>query len=158
MVVWKTLESYHPHKIRNLGISNTTLSVLEALNDHMAVKPSAVQNHFHENTDYAIDIRAYCRRRNIVFQSFWTFSANPHLVRSAPVKLVAEKAGVEIAAAYYALVMGMEGIIVLDGTTNEAHMKEDLEGLEKVGLWAEGEGASEWAAAVAALKGSIGDA
>ncbi|KID75894.1 Aldo-keto reductase family 1 member C23-like protein [Metarhizium brunneum] len=157
MTVWKTLESYHPRTIRNIGISNTTLRVLEALYTNMTVKPSVVQNRFYDGTEYETRIRAYCRGKDIVFQSFWTLSANPSLVKSGPVKLVARGAGVEVAAAYYALVIGLEGVVVLDGTTNESHMKEDLEGLERVGVWAEGPGASDWASALAAFKDLIGN-
>jgi diketogulonate reductase-like aldo/keto reductase len=157
MTVWKTLEHYHPHTIRNIGISNTTLSVLEALYTNMTIKPSVVQNRFHDGTEYETELRAYCRDKGIVFQSFWTLSANPALVKSKPVKLVAEKAGVSTAVAYYALVIGLEGVTVLDGTTKESHMKEDLEGLETVGAWAEGTGASDWASALAAFKELIGE-
>lgn len=152
MTVWKALESYHPHTIRNIGISNTTLSVLEALYTNMTIKPSVVQNRFHDGTAYEIKLRAYCRSNNIVFQSFWTLSANPALVKSEPVKRVAQEAGVGIAAAYYALVIGLEGLVVLDGTTKESHMHEDLEGLEKVGAWSEGAGASDWASSLDAFK------
>ncbi|OAA43842.1 NADP-dependent oxidoreductase domain protein [Metarhizium rileyi] len=157
MTVWRTIEAYHPHTVRNIGISNTSLHVLEALYTNMAVKPSVVQNRFYDGTGYETKLRAYCRDKNIVFQSFWTLSANPVLVKSEPVQRVARGAGVEIAAAYYALVIGLEGVVVLDGTTKEAHMRDDLEGLEKVGLWAEGTGASDWASALAAFKESFGD-
>lgn len=157
MTVWKTLESYTPHKVRNLGISNTTLSIVEALHDNMAVKPSVVQNRFHDRTDYEVDLRAFCRDKDIVFQSFWTISANRPLIQSQPVVIVAKKAGVEVAAAYYSLVLGLEGVTILDGTTNETHMLEDLEGVEKVGVWAEGEGASHWAAALTSFKELVGD-
>ncbi|KHO01989.1 NADP-dependent oxidoreductase domain protein [Metarhizium album ARSEF 1941] len=157
MTVWKTLESYHPRTIRNIGISNTTLHVLEALYTNMTVKPSVVQNRFHEGTGYETKLRAYCRDKGIVFQSFWTLSANPVLANSAPVKAVARGAGVEVAAAYYALVIGLEGVVVLDGTTSESHMKQDLEGLEKVAVWAEGAGAADWASALTAFKELLGD-
>ncbi|KAK2589792.1 hypothetical protein QQS21_012527 [Conoideocrella luteorostrata] len=157
MTVWKILESYTPHKIHNLGISNTTLQVVEVLYGNMAVKPSVVQNRFYDGTQWEVDIRAYCREKGIVFQSFWTLTSNPQLVKSQPVKLVSQKAGVKVPAAYYALVVGLEGLTVLDGTTKELHMREDLEGLEKVGVWAEGPGASDWASALAGFKELIGD-
>lgn len=155
ITVWKTLESYHPHKVRNLGISNTSLHVLQKLHADMAVKPAVVQNRFYPDTKYETALRAFARQNGIVFQSFWTIGANPRLVRSKPVILVAQGAGVELVAAYYALVMGLEGVTVLDGTSDEAHMKEDLLGLEKVGIWAEGEGALNWAAALDVFKGLI---
>lgn len=159
ITAWTTLQTYTPHKIRNLGISNVDLGTLQALCDSSAttIKPAVVQNRFHEGTDFEPDLRAFCRSNNIVFQSFWTLSANPRLVKSPPVREVAQGAGVAVPAAYYSLVMGLEGITVLDGTTNEDHMREDLEGIEKVGLWAEGEGAPNWAAALRAFKTLIAE-
>ncbi|KAH0494429.1 hypothetical protein TgHK011_001048 [Trichoderma gracile] len=157
VTVWKTLESYTPHKIRHLGISNTTLPVLMALVNDMTVKPAVVQNRFHNKTDYETDLRAFCREHKIVFQSFWTISANRHLLQSSPVREVAQKAGVGAVAAFYSMVLGLEGTTILDGTTSEAHMKDDLEGIEVVGAWAEGEGASDWDSALKGFKQLIGE-
>ena len=50
------------------------------------------------------------------------------------------------AVSLYALVLGLEGVTVLDGTMREGRMRGDLEGLEKVGIWAESEGRSSWEA------------
>lgn len=157
LVAWKTLETYTPHKIRNLGISNTTLDVLKALYEETTIKPSVVQNRFYDSTDFDVELRAFCREKGIVFQSFWTLSANQPLFQSDPVKEVSQKTGVSTASAYYSLVLGLEGITVLNGTTNEVHMKEDLEGLERVGLWAETEGAQDWDSSLTAFKKLIGE-
>ncbi|KAK7402548.1 hypothetical protein QQX98_011719 [Neonectria punicea] len=157
LTAWKALESYVPGKIRNLGISNTTLPVLQALNTQATVKPSVVQNRFYEGTAFETDLRAFCREEGINFQSFWTLSGNPRLFKAQPVKMIAEKAGVPPVAAYYALVLGLEGVTVLDGTTNEAHMKDDLEGVQNVGTWAEGDGAADWASALLSFKELIGE-
>ena len=155
--VWKTLESYTPHRIRHLGISNTTLSILDALYARASLKPAVVQNRFYNQTDYEEAMRAYCRDKGIVFQSFWTLSSNKMLVRSEPVAAVAQKAGVDAVAAYYSLVLGLESLTILDGTTDPAHMASDLEGIEKVGLWAEGDGAADWDQALSTFKAMIGD-
>ena len=155
ITAWKTLETYTPHKVRNLGISNTSLPILEALYDQMTVKPAVVQNRFHDRTGYETALRAFCRERGIVFQSFWTITANERLVRSSPVATVARGAGVVVTAAYYSLVLGLESLSVLDGTTNQEHMKEDLSGIEAVGVWAEGEGKEEWTVALQEFKALI---
>ncbi|KAJ2971343.1 hypothetical protein NQ176_g7736 [Zarea fungicola] len=57
MTVWKTLETYHPHKIRNLGISNATLNIVEALYAAAVIKPSVVQNRFYADTHYEAHLR-----------------------------------------------------------------------------------------------------
>lgn len=152
LTAWKTLEGYVPHKIRNLGISNTTLSILRAVDEQATVKPSVVQNRFHSQTDFEVPLRAFCREKEIVFQSFWTLSANKALYQSGTVKEIAEKVGVPTAVAYYALVLGLEGLAILDGTTNEQHMKDDLEGIRVVGTWAEGVGQEAWSSALGNFK------
>ncbi|EJP68263.1 aldo-keto reductase (AKR), putative [Beauveria bassiana ARSEF 2860] len=152
IVAWKTLEGYHPHKIRNLGISNATLGIVEALHSRVTVKPAIVQNRFYPDTDYEAGLRVFCKEHDVKFQSFWTIGANPHLIKSQPVVNVLQGAGVGIVPAYYALVMGLEGITILDGTTKEAHMKEDLDGLERVGAWADGDGEATWKKALGEFK------
>ncbi|KAG8674365.1 hypothetical protein FPOAC2_00380 [Fusarium poae] len=158
ITAWKTLETYVPRQIRNLGISNTTLPILKALNDAVTVKPSIVQNRFYSETHFEVELRAYCRRQNIAFQSFWTLTGNPELAVSNPVRVIAQNAGVAPVAAYYALVLGLEGISILDGTSTESHMRDDLEGIEKVASWAEGSGADEWTSALTEFKQSIRNA
>ena len=158
LTVWKVLESYVPHQIRHIGISNTTLDIVQLLSQQGTVKPAVVQNRFHADTDYETQLRRYCRDQDIIFQSFWTITANRRLVQSQPVSLVSKAAGVSIVPAFYSLVMGLEGVTVLDGTTDEAHMKEDLEGLESVSAWADGKGSSDWAGALTAFKALVGDA
>ncbi|KAG6033629.1 hypothetical protein E4U19_006346 [Claviceps sp. Clav32 group G5] len=157
LTVWRVLESYTPHKIVNLGVSNTTLSIVEALYHNMAVRPAIVQNRFYDGSDFEHRIRAYCREKRLVFQSFWTLSSNADLLRCEPVKSVAKKAEVDPVAAYYTLVIGLGSMSVLDGTSNLAHMEQDLEGLEKIGIWAEREGRDDWEAALTAFKEIIGD-
>lgn len=157
MTVWNTLETYVPHQIRALGISNTSLPILQAIHARAAVKPAVVQNRFHAETGFEAELRAYCRAENVVFQSFWTLSANPRLVRSASVRSVAEGAGVPPVAAYYALVLGLDGLVVLDGTTSEEHMRDDVQGVARVGAWAEGDGTEVWASALRIFKEQVGE-
>lgn len=70
------------------------------------------------------------------------------------VGVLAEEADV---VALYALVVGLEGVTVLDGTTREVRMKGDLEGLEEVGRWAEGEGKQRWEECLRRFRGLIGE-
>jgi len=154
---WSVMSSYHPDAVRNLGISNVTLPILKELCRNAGVKPTFVQNRFYAETGHEAELRAFCKENGIIFQSFWTLTANPRLARSQTVARVAQGAGVQSVAAYYCLVLGLEGVTVLDGTSDADHMKEDLEGIEKVGIWAEGEGKDEWGQALLEFKGMIGE-
>jgi diketogulonate reductase-like aldo/keto reductase len=154
MTVWEALSSYVPSRIRHLGISNTTLAVLEHLcaAPGVAVRPAVVQNRFHADTGHETEMRAFCRRQRIVFQAFWTLSGNPRLVRSEFVARLAAAAAVEKEVAFYALVLGLGGTTILDGTTSPEHMRADLDGIEKIGKWAEGEGKEAWTTALETFK------
>lgn len=157
LLVWKTLETYHPHTIRNLGVSNVDIDTLEALYEKATVKPAVVQNHFHPRTGYAYEIRDFCAKHNAVYQSFWTYSGNKQLAMMPPTQTIVSATGVDPVVAYYCLVLGLGPVTILDGTTNEEHMRVDLEGLRTVGAWAEGSGAATYAEAVLEFKKSIGD-
>lgn len=100
-----------------------------------------------------------------MFQSFWTLTGNPNLRRSEPVKRLAaaleellrgsETAADSEAIALYSLVVGLEGIVVLDGTTRFQAMEADVNGLEVVGAWAEENGKEVWEECLMGFKGLI---
>lgn len=132
---WEILESFVPDKIQSLGISNVTLPILKAIHTASKVKPSVVQNRFYPQTRYDVPLRAFCREHDISYQSFWTLTGNPKLLKSDPVISIATSANVDASVALYALVIDL-GIIVLNGTTSAQHMKEDLSGIQQVRDWA----------------------
>lgn len=104
-----------------------------------------------------MELREWCREKGIVFQSFWTLTGNPGIMRCEVVKDLSEALkgkGVEDgkAVAVYALVLGLQGTSVLNGTTTEGRMRNDLEGLETVGQLIEGEWKEKWDGWLAAFK------
>jgi len=126
--VWKTMQSFvDKNVVRQIGISNCyDLSTLERLYDEEGIKPAVVQNRFYEESDYDKKIRAWCQKNNIVYQSFWTLTANPHILGSNELSRLAiayRKTPVQIMYRY----MNQIGVIPLNGTTNPVHMREDLE-------------------------------
>ena len=139
---WKVLESFvATGQIRHLGISNCSLPTLAALyaSPLTSVRPSIVQNRFYEHTGYDLPLIEFCREKGIVYQSFWTLTANPRLLKSAVVGKVAEERGWSREQGIYALVLalgrgweGGGGVSVMNGTTNEGRMKADLEVLPEV--------------------------
>lgn len=162
ILAWSTLSTYvSSGKIHNLGIANVPSSMLPVLlAGKLSPLPSVIQNRFYRRTNFEGSLRSLCRSQGIIFQSFWTLTGNigeGQLLSSDVVRRLAENAGVSNAVALYALVIGLEGVSVLDGTTNEEHMKEDLEGLEIVGKWAEADGKEKWEAMMAQFRGLIDD-
>ncbi|PGH03451.1 hypothetical protein GX51_04025 [Blastomyces parvus] len=125
---WAALEEYVPHKIRNLGISNCDLPVLKAIYSSTTakVKPAIVQNRFHPGSKFDVGLRQFCRENSIVYQSFWTLTANPELVWSTEVGLLSQQARISPQAALYCLVLGLGDTVMLNGTKNEGRMLADL--------------------------------
>lgn len=147
---WKLLETYVPHQIKALGISNVTLPVLRELYKASEVKPSVVQNRFYPQTQYDGQLRTFCREHGITYQSFWTLTGNPKLLKSRPVVELAQTAEVSVPTALYALVIDL-GIEVLNGTTSAEHMQEDLNGVRKARDWAISN-SKEWVGLTTAFK------
>lgn len=137
---WRAMELHVPSYVRTLGISNVyEVDLLREIYGFASTKPSVLQNRFYPATGYDVEVRAFCEEMGITYQSFWTLTANPELLRSATVQSLAERVGVLEPVALYALVLGLGKVSVLNGTTNQERMREDLEGVRKVMEWAEGE-------------------
>ena len=132
------METHVPERARTLGISNVyQIEVVQYLYEMATVKPTIVQNRFYAQTGYDTAIRAFCKEKGITYQSFWTLTGNPGLLKSEPVTKVAEKASVSKAVALYSLVLGLGNTSVLNGTTNTERMSEDLVGVQRVQSWSE---------------------
>ncbi|MFN8578940.1 MAG: aldo/keto reductase [Candidatus Sericytochromatia bacterium] len=127
MKVWGVLEKYHEKgEIKQLGISNCyDLKVLKDLYKDSNVKPSIIQNRFYNQTDYDKDIRNFCNQNNIIYQSFWTLTANPHILQSQVILEISKKINKTPAQILF-IFLTQIGIAPLTGTCNEKHMQEDL--------------------------------
>jgi diketogulonate reductase-like aldo/keto reductase len=125
--VWRAMESLVAGGgVRQLGISNCyELDQLKALHDSARIKPSVVQNRLYAETRYDREIRAFCRDRRIIYQSFWTLSANPHVLNHGTVTGLATKYGRTPAQVLFRYLTQRE-VVPLTGTRSEAHMREDL--------------------------------
>jgi len=129
--VWRVFEEYVKNKtIKQIGISNIyVLPQLEKLFEKADIKPSVVQNRFYMKTGYDKEIRKFCKENGILYQSFWTLTANDHILENAKTIEIAEKYNKTPAQIFFKYVLQL-GIAPLTGTSNENHMKEDLEVLE----------------------------
>ena len=133
---WKALESFDPTRVRALGISNVSLSILETVYAQAVRKPLVVQNRFYAPTDYGSGVRNFCQDHGIMYQSFWTLSGNPELLTSKTVGALATLVGIHREVALYALVGALKGnVVALNGTKRLERMIDDLEGMIKVAGW-----------------------
>lgn len=113
-------------QVRQIGISNCyQLSLLDSLYERARIKPAVVQNRFYADTRFDASIRAWCRQHSVIYQSFWTLTANPKALTSAIItKLSAkyERTAPQILFRY----LTQLDVAPLTGTTSEQHMQEDL--------------------------------
>jgi diketogulonate reductase-like aldo/keto reductase len=125
--VWQAMEAIVDARgARQLGISNCySLHYLESLHASARIKPAVLQNRFHAATGYDRELRAFCSQHEIRYQSFWTLTANPHLLGHAALKALASKYGRTPAQILFRY-LTQDGIVPLTGTTTETHMREDL--------------------------------
>ncbi|NJD06434.1 MAG: aldo/keto reductase [Methylococcaceae bacterium] len=125
MEIWSAMETVAASgAVRQLGISNCyDLAELEYLYDHAAVKPAVVQNRFYTATGYDREIRAFCRDGGMIYQSFWTLTANGWLLRQLQDMAAAyDRSPAQVLFRY----LSQCGIVPLTGTTSAIHMRQDL--------------------------------
>jgi diketogulonate reductase-like aldo/keto reductase len=114
-------------RVRQLGISNCyRLEQLETLCDSVRIKPAMVQNRFHADTGYDREIRAFCRQHRLIYQSFWTLTANPHVLAHRAVTSLASQHRRTPAQILFRYLTQIE-VVPLTGTRTETHMREDLD-------------------------------
>jgi len=128
MVVWEAMEHvYKQGGSKQLGISNCyDLKVLKQLYETASVKPAVLQNRFYQDSGYDKDMRKWCQERKIIYQSFWTLTANPHILASDTLLLAAQTFQKTPAQIFFRFLTHV-GIVPLTGTCSDKHMKEDLE-------------------------------
>lgn len=124
---WQAMETIvESGGARQIGISNCySPAYLEALHRSARIAPAVVQNRFHAETGYDRAIRAFCRENGIVYQSFWTLTANPHLLAHERIRESARRHHRTPAQILFRW-LTLEDVVPLSGTTSEEHMHEDL--------------------------------
>jgi diketogulonate reductase-like aldo/keto reductase len=125
--VWREFEALVDRGlVRELGLSNCyELRQLETLYAAARVKPLVLQNRFHAAHGYDREIRAFCLARGMLYQSFWTLSANRQLLARANVCALAARYAVTPTQLFFRGLTQI-GIVPLTGTTSAEHLAQDL--------------------------------
>jgi diketogulonate reductase-like aldo/keto reductase len=128
MQAWQAMEAIHAAGgARQLGISNCyDASVLKALYADATVKPAILQNRFYKDNGFDAEQRAWCAAHDVLFESFWSLTANAKLLVSPLVQDLALTHGRTEAQVFFRYLTQI-GIVPLTGTTSEQHMHEDLD-------------------------------
>lgn len=127
MRAWKAMEKIQEAGgAHQLGISNCyNIEVLQSLFVDAEIKPAVVQNRFYQETGYDIKLRGWCSDHGIIYQCFWTLTANPHILSDNTVRTIGRKFKKTEAQIFFRY-LNQSGIVPLTGTTSEQHMMEDL--------------------------------
>jgi len=125
--VWQAMELiFHSGGARQLGISNCyDLQQFKLLYRNAKVKPAVIQNRFYAETQYDRTLRDFCQQQSIIYQSFWTLTANSKVLAHATLQSLATKYQRSSAQVFFRY-LNQINIIPLTGTTSKDHMKEDL--------------------------------
>lgn len=124
---WQAMEDIAKSgRVKRLGLSNLyNFDLLEKLFSDAEVKPSIVQNRFYQEAGYDVITREWCLGQQVVYQSFWTLTANPHILSSEVMSTIAanhERTCPQILFRF----LNQSGVSVLTGTQSKQHMVDDL--------------------------------
>lgn len=124
---WRAMEEIQlAGGARLLGISNCyDFDVMQALYAGARIKPAIVQNRFYQETGYEFALREWCTAHGVIFQSFWSLTANPQILNSTTLQELAQ-AHHKTRAQVFFRYLTQAGVVPLTGTTSEQHMRDDL--------------------------------
>ena len=123
---WRVMESfYDAGKVRFIGVSNFAPDQLVTLLRRARVRPAFVQNRCYASQGWDASMRAICAREGVTYQGFSLLTANERVVRSSLVNDIARRRQRSAAQVIIRFALQL-GIIILTGTTNPAHMVDDL--------------------------------
>ncbi len=125
LMVYKAMEAlFEKKKILALGVSNVSIKQLKVFYEKAKYKPNFVQNRCYASMGWDKEVREFCIKNKITYQGFSLLTANPNIIQS--VKDIAKKHKKTEAQIIFRFARHMN-ILPLTGTTDELHMKEDLE-------------------------------
>ena len=123
---WTAMEELHREgRASHLGVSNVSLGQLETLCTSATVPPAFVQNRCFSELGWDRAVRTACRERGIAYQGFSLLTANRSELADPRVVALAARLGATVPQVVFRFAMHV-GMMPLTGTTNAAHMAEDL--------------------------------
>ena len=125
--VWSAIEElYESGKAKMIGISNVSPEQLELLCERATIKPMVVQNRCFAVLGWDQEVREICQANGIIYQGFSLLTANRGVLGDTEVQQMASRLGASPAQVIFRFAMEV-GMLPLTGTTNEQHMKDDLQ-------------------------------
>jgi diketogulonate reductase-like aldo/keto reductase len=123
---WRAMEALADSgKVRALGVSNVSPRQIQDLVAFARVKPVFVQNRCYARVGWDALARKLCREHGITYQGFSLLTANRQVLANRQVIAIAAVHGRTIPQVVFRFCQQV-GMLPLTGTTDKAHMREDL--------------------------------
>jgi diketogulonate reductase-like aldo/keto reductase len=123
---WRGMEAVHQSgRARILGVSNVALDQLQLLCSQARVRPRFVQNRCYAVRGWDRQVREFCAANGIVYQGFSLLTANRHVLAHAEMAQIAKRHRRTACQIVFRFALDV-GMVVLTGTTDPAHMQDDL--------------------------------
>jgi len=124
---WRAMEAIHNSgRTKWLGVSNVTLEQLQAICREARILPRFVQNRCYASMCWDRDVREFCRRSEMVYQGFSLLTANRDALAHPDLTRIARRYNRTASQIIFRFALDVE-MLPLTGTTNPAHMREDLD-------------------------------
>ncbi len=124
--VWKEMEALcREGKTAFIGVSNVSLGQVRMLVEAAEVPPRFVQNRCFAVTQWDREVREFCVARDMIYQGFSLLTANAQLFRDPELVGIARRHKKTVAQVIFRFARQV-GMLPLTGTTDAAHMAEDL--------------------------------
>jgi diketogulonate reductase-like aldo/keto reductase len=124
---WHAMETIHDSgRVSLLGVSNVTLEQLDRLCQEVRVRPKFVQNRCFAVLGWDFAILRYCSTNGMTYQGFSLLTANSDVLAHPQVRRIAERHHKMPSQIIFRFALEVS-MIPLTGTTDQTHMREDLE-------------------------------
>jgi diketogulonate reductase-like aldo/keto reductase len=124
--VWAAMEGLaKAGKVHLIGISNVSAEQLAMLHQRARVRPAFVQNRCYARAGWDREVRAFAAAHEMAYQGFSLLTGNPREVEGPVVRAIAEAHGKTPAQVVFRFARAV-GMLPLTGTSDAAHMREDL--------------------------------
>ncbi len=126
---WRAMEAIQQAgRVTHLGVSNVSGEQLDALLGLAEVKPTFVQNRCYASRGWDASVRRRCDEGGLTYQGFSLLTANRDVLASDAAKAIASAHGATVPQVVFAFARQL-GMLPLTGTSDRAHMRQDLDAL-----------------------------
>jgi diketogulonate reductase-like aldo/keto reductase len=123
---WRAMESIHDSgRVRMLGASNLSLKQLQILIHGARIRPQTLQNRCYAARGWDRRIREFCLSAGVTYQGFSLLTANRDALVHPTLVQIARGHGRSVSEIIFRFALEV-GMIVLTGTSNAEHMRQDL--------------------------------